>query len=38
MGSLRHLLDGEIVSNDIIEQLEKLDAADGSVARMDAVS
>jgi hypothetical protein len=38
MGSLRHFLDGEMVSNDIIEQLEKLDAADGSTARMNAVS
>jgi hypothetical protein len=27
-----------MVANDIIEQLEKLDAADGSMARMDAVS
>jgi hypothetical protein len=38
MGSLSHFLDGEMVSNDIIEQLEKLDTADGSMARMDAVS
>jgi hypothetical protein len=38
MGSLRHFLDGEMVSNDIIEQLEKLDAADGSMARIYAVS
>jgi hypothetical protein len=37
MGSLRYFLERE-VSNGIIEQLEKLDAADGGTARMDAVS
>jgi hypothetical protein len=37
MGSLRYFLERE-VSNGIIEQLEKLDAADGGTARMDAAS